>query len=100
MRAGARGGRSQRGDQGLACRGRRGASSGVLGRPEVAEGGWKGAATVRERTVARSRAPQWLAWPFSMQCGHGQKCLVALGGSKEVGDGLGCPGWPVGEEWG
>ena len=33
-------------------------------------------------------------------CGHGQRCLVVLGGSKEVGDGLGCPGWPLGEERG
>uniref|UniRef100_R7WEP3 DUF7597 domain-containing protein n=1 Tax=Aegilops tauschii TaxID=37682 RepID=R7WEP3_AEGTA len=47
-----------------------------------------GVATVWERTIARSRAPKW---PFSMQCGRGQRCLVALGGSKEVGHGLGCP---------
>ena len=58
--------------------------------------GWKGAATVRERTVARSRAPKWPAWPFSMQRGHGQRCLVALGRSKEWGRGIGCPGWPLG----
>ena len=50
------------GDRGVACRRRRGASSGALGRPEVAGGGWKGSATVRGRTVARSRACLWLPW--------------------------------------
>ena len=54
----------EEGGQGLACRERQGASSGVLGRPEVAGGGWKGAGTVRERTVARSRACKWPACHF------------------------------------
>ena len=54
----------EEGDRGVACRRRLGASSSVLGRPEVAGGGWQGAATVRERTVARSRAPKWPAWHF------------------------------------
>src|SRR4051812_22421938 len=44
------------------CCGRRGTSSGALGRPEVAGCGWKGAATVRGRTVARSRACVWPSW--------------------------------------
>ena len=48
----------------VACRERGGALAGARGRPEVAGGGWKGAATVRERTVARSRAPIWPAWHF------------------------------------
>ena len=51
----------------------------------MAGGGWKGAATVRECTVARSRAPKWPAWPFSMQGGRDQICLVALWCSKERG---------------
>ena len=46
----------EEGDQGLACCGRRGASSGVLGRPEVAGGGLQGVATVPGRTVACSGA--------------------------------------------
>ena len=48
----------------LPCPGRRGVSSGALGRPEVAGGAWQGAATVRERTVARSRACKWPACHF------------------------------------
>ena len=88
------------GARGVACCGRRGTSSGVLGRPEVAGGGWQGAATVRERTVARSRAPKWLGMPFSKQCGRRQVCLAGLGGSKEKDLGLGCFGWLVGEERG
>ena len=78
----------EEGDQAMACCGCRGASSGALRRPEVAGGAWQAVSTVRERTVARSRAPKWPAWPFSMQCGHGQRCLVALGGSKEWGGAL------------
>ena len=35
-----------------------------------------------------------------MQRGRVQRCLVALGGSKEVGCGLGWPGESVGEERG
>ena len=54
----------EEGDQGLACCGRRGASSGALGRPEVAGGGWQGAATMQERTVARSKACKWPACHF------------------------------------
>ena len=52
----------EEGARGVACCGRRGTSSGALGRPEVAGGAWQGAATVRERTVARSRACLWLPW--------------------------------------
>ena len=54
----------EEGDRGMVCHRHRGASSGALGRPEVAGGGWKGAATVRERTVARSRACKWPACHF------------------------------------
>ena len=66
----------------------------------MAGGGWQGAATVRECTFARSRAPIWLSRPFSKQFGRPQACLVGLGGSKERDLGLGCFGWPVGEERG
>ena len=59
----------EEGARGVACCGRRGTSSGALGRPEVAGSGWQGAATVRERTVACSRAPIWLSRPFSMLVG-------------------------------
>ena len=61
----------EEGDRGVACRRRRGASSGALGRPEVAGGGWQGAATVPGRTVARSGACKWHAMAFYMPCGHG-----------------------------
>ena len=33
----------------------------------MAGGAWQRVATVRECTVARSRAPKWPTWPFSMQ---------------------------------
>ena len=52
------------------------------------------------RTVARSRARLWPAWPLFWQCGGGHYCLVVLGGRKEVWRGIGCPGEPVGEERG
>ena len=42
---------------------------------------------------------QMAGMPFLWQSGHGQACLVALGGSKEEGRSIGCPGDPVGEEW-
>ena len=51
-------------DRGVACCRRRDASSGVLGRPEVVGGIGQRAATVQGRTVARSRACIWPAWPF------------------------------------
>ena len=54
----------EEGDKGVACCGCRGESAGVRGRAEVAGGGWQGAATVRERTVARSRACKWPACHF------------------------------------
>ena len=45
----------------LACCGRRGASAGVLGRPEVVGGVGQMAATVLLCTIARSGAPVWPA---------------------------------------
>ena len=74
------GGHGARASRGRRERGRRGpivchvpdaeaASGDTLGRPEVAGGGWQGAATVRECTVALSRAPIWLSRPFSMLVG-------------------------------
>ena len=74
--------------------------SGALGRPKVAGGGSQGAATVPGHTVAPSRAPKWFGMPFYKQRGRPQACLAGLGGSKEKDLGLGCFGWPVGEERG
>ena len=77
----------EKGDQAVACSGRRGASSGALGRPEVAGGAWQGAATVWERTVACSRAPEWLAHSCPRRSGHVQRaqgCLEGQGRSKEM----------------
>ena len=54
----------EEGDRGVSCFGHRGASAGMRGRAEVAGGAWQGAATVRERTVARSRACEWPACHF------------------------------------
>ena len=83
----------EEGPDSVACYGRRGALSGALGRPEVAGVVGQRGATVRECTVACSRAPKWPAWPFSMQCGCPRACPSGLGRSKERGRGFGCPGW-------
>ena len=46
------------------------------------------------------QSAQMAGMAFSMPCGRGQPCPVAQGWSKEVGRGIGCSGWPVGEERG
>ena len=66
----------------------------------MAGGGWKGAATVRVCTVARSGARQLHAKACLWLVGRGHLCLGCLGTSKQRGEGLGCPGQPVGEERG
>ena len=87
-------------DRGVACRRHRGTSSGALGRPEVAGGGLKGVATLQVCTVARSGARQLHARACLWLVESGHLCLGCLGRSKQRGEGLGCPGQPVGEERG
>ena len=67
----------------MPCPRRRGSLVRHAGRPEVAGGGWQGAATVRERTVARSRAPIWLSRPISMLVSAPLHVQYYLGGAKE-----------------
>ena len=61
VRAGARGGRRRGETEAWRDANIEAHRRACWGGPRVAGGGWKGAAIVRERTVARSRACKWLA---------------------------------------
>ena len=88
------------GDDSVACCRRRGDLGGhegeaLGGRRRLEGGGYSAGAH-----CSALQSAQMAGMAIFYACGHDQRCLVALGGSKEVGDGLGCPGWPVEEERG
>ena len=105
-RSGGHGARASRGERGGERRGPtvqqvadvEAASGDTRGRPKAVGSSRLEAATVRERTVARSRAPEWLARPRPRRSGrvqHAQSCLEGQGRSKEMACGLGCSREPL-----